>query len=107
MQAQRMSLSSTCWKEGLSFIATASVNAAPNSHVCCSPGRFVAPSYMGPVWLLHEPVACAPTDGLHMPHTLTTYLDLSLLDKTYVNRCALCQARGCALPAKDLLDCAC
>ena len=54
-----------------------------------SPGRAVAPSYMGPVWLLHEPVAYAPTDGLLMPASLSAYLDISLLDKKLVNRSVL------------------
>ncbi|KAL3162268.1 hypothetical protein ABBQ32_009960 [Trebouxia sp. C0010 RCD-2024] len=49
-------------------------------------GHAVTPSYGGPVWLLHEPVAFAPTDGLPMPANLGIYLDISLADRQYVNR---------------------
>lgn len=51
----------------------------------------MTPSYGGPVWLLHEPVAFAPTDGLPMPANLGIYLDISLADRQYVNRYVLYQ----------------
>lgn len=57
-----------------------------NIHACCLPGQVLAPSYGGPVWLLHEPVPYSPTEGLPMPSNLSTYLDISLADKQYVNR---------------------